>query len=94
MERLTGLEQLRHLISSGKRHGIASSLNFNIVSVAEGFAAFEGVPDCTPITASEPSTAAMRLHCLIQPVAALSTPNSDLGNATPPWSSRSLTTKL
>ena len=40
----TGLEQLRALIASGRRPGIAESLQFELVAVDTGFAAFEGVP--------------------------------------------------
>jgi len=39
-----GLEQLRALIASGQRPGIAESLQFDLVAVDTGFAAFEGVP--------------------------------------------------
>jgi len=39
-----GLEQLRALIASGRRPGIAESLQFDLVAVDTGFAAFEGVP--------------------------------------------------
>lgn len=41
---LTGLEQLRALLSAGQRPGIAVSLDFNLVDVQEGTATFEGVP--------------------------------------------------
>jgi uncharacterized protein (TIGR00369 family) len=40
----TGLEQLRALIASGRRPGIAESLKFELVAIDTGFAAFEGVP--------------------------------------------------
>jgi uncharacterized protein (TIGR00369 family) len=40
----TGLEQLRVLMASGRRPGIAESLQFELVAVDTGFAAFEGVP--------------------------------------------------
>ena len=40
----TGLDQLRALIASGRRPGIAVSLDFNLVEVERGLAAFEGVP--------------------------------------------------
>jgi uncharacterized protein (TIGR00369 family) len=43
-QRLSGLEQLRALIAAGRRPGIAESLDFNLVEVERGFAAFEGVP--------------------------------------------------
>ena len=39
-----GLEQLRALIAAGRRPGIAESLQFDLVAVDTGFAAFEGVP--------------------------------------------------
>jgi uncharacterized protein (TIGR00369 family) len=42
--RMSGLEQLRALIAGGRRPGIADSLDFNLVEVERGFAAFEGVP--------------------------------------------------
>jgi uncharacterized protein (TIGR00369 family) len=41
---LSGLEQMRAFMASGKRPGIGDSLNFDLVAVDEGFAAFEGVP--------------------------------------------------
>lgn len=41
---LTGLEQLRALLSAGQRPGIAVALDFNLVDVQEGTATFEGVP--------------------------------------------------
>jgi uncharacterized protein (TIGR00369 family) len=41
---LTGIEQLRSYLSSGKRAGIAVSLAFQLVETADGFAVFEGVP--------------------------------------------------
>lgn len=41
---LTGLEQLRALMASGRRPGIADSLDFNLIEVDAGFAVFEGVP--------------------------------------------------
>ena len=44
MHNPNGLEQMHDLLASGKRPGIAISLDFNMVDVAEGFAAFEGVP--------------------------------------------------
>ncbi len=44
MENLTGLEQMQQFIASGKRPGIAISLDFNIAEIRDGFAAFEGVP--------------------------------------------------
>jgi uncharacterized protein (TIGR00369 family) len=43
---LSGVQQLRALMTSGRRPGIAVTLGFNLVEVDEaGFAAFEGVPD-------------------------------------------------
>ncbi|MDC8014555.1 PaaI family thioesterase [Tahibacter soli] len=41
---LDGLAQLRALIASGRRPGIAVSLDFNLVEIDAGFAVFEGVP--------------------------------------------------
>ena len=41
---LSGLEQLQALIASGRRPGIAESLDFELVEVGDGTAAFEGVP--------------------------------------------------
>jgi uncharacterized protein (TIGR00369 family) len=41
---LDGLSQLRALIASGRRPGIAVTLQFNLVEVEKGFAAFEGMP--------------------------------------------------
>ena len=40
----SGLDQLRALIASGRRPGIAVSLDFNLVEVERGFAVSEGVP--------------------------------------------------
>ena len=40
---LPGIEQLRLWIASGKRFGIAAALDFELVEVGDGFAAFEGV---------------------------------------------------
>ena len=41
---LTGLEQLHALMASGRRPGIAESLDFNLIEVGAGFAVFEGTP--------------------------------------------------
>ena len=41
---LTGLEQLRALIASGQRPGIAVSLDFALTEVEFGRAVFEGTP--------------------------------------------------
>jgi uncharacterized protein (TIGR00369 family) len=41
---LTGLEQLHTLMASGRRPGIADSLDFNLIEVGAGFAVFEGTP--------------------------------------------------
>lgn len=41
---LSGLAQLRALAASGKRPGIAVSLDFDFVEIEEGRAVFEGVP--------------------------------------------------
>ena len=41
---LSGLEQLRALIGSGRRPGIAQSLDFDLVEVDDGRAVFEGRP--------------------------------------------------
>ncbi|WP_158918457.1 PaaI family thioesterase [Caulobacter sp. S45] len=42
---MSGFEQLTALIASGRRPGIAVSLDFQLVEIdAEGFAVFEGVP--------------------------------------------------
>lgn len=41
---LTGLEQLRALIASGKRPGIAVSLDFTLSEVGDGTAVFTGTP--------------------------------------------------
>jgi uncharacterized protein (TIGR00369 family) len=43
-EGLTGLEQLRALIASGKRPGIAVSLDFTLSEVGNGTAVFTGTP--------------------------------------------------
>jgi len=41
---MSGLEQLRALIASGRRPGIAESLDFDLVEVEEGRAVFAGTP--------------------------------------------------
>jgi len=41
---LSGLEQLRALIASGRRPGIAVSLDFDLAEVEAGRAVFEGTP--------------------------------------------------
>jgi uncharacterized protein (TIGR00369 family) len=41
---LTGIEQLHAYLASGKLAGIAVSLAFQLVEIADGFAVFEGVP--------------------------------------------------
>jgi uncharacterized protein (TIGR00369 family) len=41
---LSGLEQLRALIASGERPGIAVALDFNLAEVEEGRALFTGTP--------------------------------------------------
>jgi len=41
---LTGLEQLRALMASGQRPGIAESLDFRLAEVHAGVAVFEGTP--------------------------------------------------
>lgn len=41
---LTGLGQLRAMIAAGRRPPIAETMDFTLVEVAEGFAAFEGTP--------------------------------------------------
>jgi len=41
---MSGLEQLRALMASGKRPGIADSLDFNLTKVELGRAVFEGTP--------------------------------------------------
>ena len=41
---LSGLEQLRALIASGRRPGIAVSLDFTLTEVGEGTAVFVGTP--------------------------------------------------
>jgi uncharacterized protein (TIGR00369 family) len=41
---LSGLEQLRALMASGRRPGIAESLDFNLTEVDTGRAVFEGTP--------------------------------------------------
>jgi uncharacterized protein (TIGR00369 family) len=43
-EGLTGIEQLRALIASGKRPGISVSLDFTLSEVGEGTAVFTGTP--------------------------------------------------
>jgi uncharacterized protein (TIGR00369 family) len=43
-EALSGLEQLRALIASGQRPGIAVSLDFNLAEVGDGAAVFVGTP--------------------------------------------------
>ena len=41
---LSGLEQLRAFMESGKRPGIGDSLDFDLVEVGDGLAVFAGVP--------------------------------------------------
>ena len=41
---LNGLEQLRAMITAGRRPGIAQALDFQLVEVEEGRAVFEGTP--------------------------------------------------
>jgi uncharacterized protein (TIGR00369 family) len=41
---MTGIEQLRALMASGRRPGIAVSLDFDLVEIDEGRAVFAGVP--------------------------------------------------
>jgi uncharacterized protein (TIGR00369 family) len=41
---LPGIEQLRAMISTGRRPGIADSLDFRLVEVSEGVAVFAGTP--------------------------------------------------
>jgi len=41
---LSGLEQLRALVASGRRPGIAVSLDFDLAEVEAGRAVFEGTP--------------------------------------------------
>jgi uncharacterized protein (TIGR00369 family) len=41
---LSGLEQLRAFMTSGKRQGIADALDFDLVEVGDGRAVFAGVP--------------------------------------------------
>ena len=40
----SGLEQIRALMSSGRRPGMVETLDFQLVEVAEGRAIFEGTP--------------------------------------------------
>ena len=42
---LSGLEQLRAMMASGRGHGIGRTLNFQIATVEDGFVAFEATPD-------------------------------------------------
>jgi uncharacterized protein (TIGR00369 family) len=41
---LSGIEQLRALMAAGKRAGIAQTMQYELVEVGDGFAAFEGTP--------------------------------------------------
>jgi len=41
---MTGLEQLRAMLSLGRRPGIATTLNFAAIAFEDGFAVFEGEP--------------------------------------------------
>ena len=43
-EGLSGIEQLRALIASGRRPGIAESLDFQLIEVGDGTAVFAGTP--------------------------------------------------
>ncbi len=42
--RLSGLEQLRAMVASGRRPGIAALLDFDLVEIGDGVAVFEGTP--------------------------------------------------
>lgn len=41
---LSGMEQLREMIATGRRPGMAESLDFKLVEVSDGVAVFEGTP--------------------------------------------------
>jgi uncharacterized protein (TIGR00369 family) len=41
---MTGLEQLQSLVKTGKRPGIAISLDFELVELGDGIAVFSGIP--------------------------------------------------
>ena len=41
---MTGLEQLQALVKTGKRPGIAVSLDFDLVELSDGIAVFTGIP--------------------------------------------------
>jgi uncharacterized protein (TIGR00369 family) len=41
---MTGLEQLQSLVATGKRPGIAVSLDFDLVELGDGIAVFSGIP--------------------------------------------------
>jgi len=41
---LSGMDQLREMIATGRRPGMAESLDFKLVEVGDGFAVFEGTP--------------------------------------------------
>ena len=44
LTRMSGLDQLRALMTHGRRHGITVSLDFDLVEIDDGRAVFEGVP--------------------------------------------------
>jgi uncharacterized protein (TIGR00369 family) len=41
---LSGIDQLREMIATGRRPGMAESLDFKLVEVGDGVAVFEGTP--------------------------------------------------
>jgi hypothetical protein len=70
------------LIAAGKRPGIAISLDFSIVEIAESFAAFEGIPGQHAYNPIGSIMAAMPPRHLIRLAAAPCIRNFRLGIAT------------
>jgi len=73
---LTGIEQLRAFILSGKRAGMAVSLAFQLVEVGDGFAAFEGIPGLHAYNPMEPFAVAMPRRFWTPPAVVQSIPIS------------------
>lgn len=68
---LSGLDQMRSLMASGRKPGILASLDFELVEVDFGKAVFVGKPGEPPMA---PFTVAMRPRCWIPPAVVSSIP--------------------
>ena len=86
-----GFEQIRALMRSGRRSGIAETLDFQLVEVAEGRAVFEGTPGThayNPIGSVHGGYAA---PCSTPPAASRCTASWLQTKPTPRWRSKSPT---